>query len=126
MRAIHGMVAIAVLLLASCASGGKLAPRAADQMRLGTQAAQRGYWQEALFRFQQARELDPANAEILNNVAVSLEALGKYEDALTTYKKALEVAPKNASVKRNYARFAEFYTSYARGVSPKGESGATH
>lgn len=125
MRAKQGMVVVAALVLASCASGGKLGRQATDQMRLGTQAAQRGYWQEALFRFERARELSPANAEILNNVAVSLEALGKYEEALTAYKKALGVAPKNASIKRNYARFAEFYTSYARGVNPKGESGAT-
>jgi len=116
----------AVLVLMSCSSGGKLGGQVADEMRLGTQAAQRGYWQEALFRFEQARGVEPGNAEILNNVAVALEALGQYEEALTTYKKALEVAPKNASVKRNYARFAEFYTSYARGVRPKGESGATH
>ena len=55
-------------------------------------------------------------------MAVSLEALGRYEDALGMYKKALEKSPSNSTIKRNYARFAEFYTSLARGVKPK-ESG---
>ena len=34
---------------------------------------------------------------MLNNLAVSLEALGRYEDALATYKKALEKSPTNTA-----------------------------
>jgi tetratricopeptide (TPR) repeat protein len=58
-------------------------------------------------------------------VAVALEAVGRYDDALATYKKALAAAPKNQTLRRNYARFAEFFTSFARGVKPKGEPNAT-
>ena len=64
-------------------------------MRDGVRAAQRGYWQEALFRFERARELEPNNGEMLNNLAVALEALGRYDDALATYKQALKDAPKS-------------------------------
>jgi Flp pilus assembly protein TadD len=95
-------------------------------MREGVRAASRRYWQDALFRFQRADELAPSDAKILNNLAVSMEALGRYEDALAAYKKALSIAPKDSTLKKNYARFAEFYSSYAKGVRPKGDSRATH
>lgn len=119
------VVGALALVLAGCASGGATGGGADNQLRLGARAAERGYWQEALFRFQRADQARPNDAEILNNVAVALEALGRYDEALATYKKALEIAPKNAIIRRNYARFAEFFTSYARGVKPKGGVGET-
>lgn len=124
MRPTSGLVVgTLVLALAGCASSGAAGGGADDQLRLGARAAERGYWQEALFRFQRADQARPNSAEILNNVAVALEALGRYDEALSTYKKALEIAPKNTVIRRNYARFAEFFTSYARGVKPKGGAG---
>ncbi len=113
-------VVVAVALLAvSCASsrGGVDTDR---ELAAGVKAARAGYWQEAHFRFDKASTAKPGDADILNNLAVSLEALGRFDDALATYKKALEIEPRNTRIRRNYARFAEFYTSYARGVLPKG------
>jgi Flp pilus assembly protein TadD len=103
----------------ACASAAKPQVQTTAEMKFGVQAAQRNYWQEALFRFERARSADPKNGEILNNLAVALEALGRYDDALTTYKQALKEKPKDSVIRRNYARFAEFYTSYAKGVKPK-------
>jgi len=116
---VHAFVAVtaALFFLSSCASG--LQRSAKDELELGTAVARRGYWQEALFRFQRAAEAVPGDAEILNNVAVAQEALGRYDDALKSYKAALRKAPHNTTIRRNYARFAEFYASYARGVRPK-------
>ncbi len=119
------LVAGVVVLLAGCASSGSERTRALEEMAVGVEAGQRGYWREALFRFERAQRLSPEDPEVLNNVAVALEAVGRYDDALTTYKKALVVAPKNQTLRRNYARFAEFFTSFARGVKPKGEPDAT-
>jgi Flp pilus assembly protein TadD len=93
-------------------------------MREGVKAAQRGYWQEALFRFERARNVDPKDAEVLNNLAVAFEALGRYGEALATYKQAIQDTPKSSIIRKNYARFAEFYTSYAKGVKPKEGSDA--
>ncbi|HPC82333.1 MAG TPA: tetratricopeptide repeat protein [Thermoanaerobaculaceae bacterium] len=101
-----------------CASSASQ-PSAAREMRVGVKAAARAYWQEAHFRFHRASQLEPDNVRVLNNLAVSLEALGRYEEALEVYKRALEKAPSNATLKRNHARFAEFYSSLARGVKPK-------
>lgn len=119
------LVAGIVVLLAGCASSGRDLSKARDEMEVGVEAGQRGYWREALFRFERAQKASPDDPEVLNNVAVALEAVGRYDDALATYKKALAVAPKNQTLRRNYARFAEFFTSFARGVKPKGEPDAT-
>ena len=123
MRRWVAVVAVA-LIFGACASGGPPA-QAHEEMREGVRAAQRGYWQEALFRFQNARKLEPADFEVLNNVAVALEALGRYDEALAAYKQALQGGSKSTSLRRNYARFAEFYSSYAKGVKPKGTGDAT-
>jgi Flp pilus assembly protein TadD len=114
--------AVAIAALTACSSSTPEPLSFKEQMRFGVDAGRRGYWQEALFRFERARAQEPANAELLNNVAVTQEALGRFDDALATYKEALKAEPKNQNIRRNYARFAEFYSSYARGVRPKAET----
>ena len=85
---------------------------AEKQMDFGADMARRGLWKEALFRFQQAARLDPDNPRILNNVAVSYEALGLFDQALEAYQKALRAGPKEDDLRANYSRFAEFYQSF--------------
>jgi Flp pilus assembly protein TadD len=116
----YGLAVLGLALISgACASSNSPKAQANAEMGFGVDAAQRSYWQEALFRFERARALDPQNGKLLNNVAVALEALGRYDEALATYKQALQTTPKNSLIRRNYARFAEFYTSYAKGVKPK-------
>jgi len=81
-------------------------------MEWGYKAARRGYWQEALMRFEHADELTPNQPRILNNIAVAQEANGLYEQALLTYQTGLAIAPNNDALRRNYMRFQEFYTAY--------------
>jgi Flp pilus assembly protein TadD len=114
----------AITIATGCASSGAQG-RAHAELREGVRAAQRNYWQEALFRFQNAKALEPSDPEVMNNLAVALEALGRYDEALATYKEALTGASKPTALRRNYARFAEFYSSYAKGVKPKDTSDAT-
>ena len=116
---------VTVIVAAACASGGSASRTASDEVREGVRVAQLGYWQDAFFRFDRARDLSPDDVVILNNLAVAQEALGRYDDALATYKLALQKEPKNTVIRKNYARFAEFFTSYARGAKPKGDDGAT-
>ncbi len=103
-----------VLVLASPAiAGGKKAPASAkEQLEFGVDMARRELWSEALFRFNQARTLDPENPAILNNLAVAHEALGLFEEALELYRQALKLNASDRNVKRNYARFVEFYQSF--------------
>jgi len=122
-----GLLVVAIPLGWGCASGNTGAGQVHAELHAGVWAAEHNYWQEALFRFERAKELEPADPEVLNDLAVALEALGRYDEAMTTYKQALQASPKSSTLKKNYARFAEFYTSYAKGIIPKKDDGvASH
>ena len=88
----------------------------------GSQMARRGYWREALFRYERAASMKPNDPQIQNNLAVAYESIGDTTRALAAYKRALELAPQDAKIKRNYARFAEYYTSVQRASSLPGPS----
>jgi Tfp pilus assembly protein PilF len=85
---------------------------AAQQLEFGTDMARRGLWSEALFRFQQADRLEPGNPRVLNNIAVSFEALGLFDQALEAYQAALRASPQDREVRGNYSSFAEFYQNF--------------
>jgi Tfp pilus assembly protein PilF len=113
---------VSPLILAACcvlACGGRRGPEVGvpDQLAFGTQMAQRGLWNEALFRFRQAQRYEPSNARILNNLAVAYEATGRFDEALKTYQEAVRLDPNNSEIKRNYARFVEFYQSFKPGAA---------
>ena len=108
-------VTMSVLLgsvLGAPGANGKSAPNGKSQLGFGVDMAKRGLWSEALFRFEQARLLDPGSVAILNNLAICYEAGGRFEEALAAYREALRLAPENKAVKQNYSRFAEFYQGY--------------
>ena len=113
-----GFVLSLAVSLSGCASSPEAANQAADQKAYGAKMAQRGFWREALFRFERAARLAPDDPEIQNNLAVACEATGETARALAAYKKALELSPDDSRIKRNYARFAEYYTSLQRASGP--------
>lgn len=116
---------LAMTVAGAAHAGDQNAKEAASEMEWGYKAARRGYWQEALTRFQHANELTPDQPRILNNVAVALEANGRYEEALLAYQTGLAIAPNNDPLRRNYRRFWEFYTEYVAPPeeTPKEEEG---
>lgn len=120
---------IPALMLVLAATGGCASspspPSARDEWRKGVEAGHRGYWQEAYFRFSRAHDVRGDDPRLLCNLAVALEALGRFDEALEMYKQAAELAPTNTQIRRNYARFAEFFTAYARGTRPRGGSDDT-
>ena len=59
-----------------------------------------------------AQALAPADAEILNNLAVACEGNGRYEDAEKFYVQALEAGPKDRTIRDNFERFRIFYAQY--------------
>ena len=73
----------------------------------GIDVAQRGLWSEARFRFERAVELDPDNAQALNNLAVALEQQGDFDKAREAYEKALKLKPGNVYIQQNYDLFRE-------------------
>ncbi len=117
------LVMLAMLVAGAAAAGNPAAKEAAAEMEWGYKTARRGYWQEALMRFQHANELTPDQPRILNNIAVAQEANGMYEQALLTYQEGLTIAPNNDALRRNYMRFQEFYSSYIARPEESGEQG---
>lgn len=109
-----GAAFVVTAVLATChvAAGDGTKKEASAEMEWGYKAARRGYWQEALMRFQHANQLTPDQPEILNNIAVAQEANGQFELALLTYQTGLSIDPKDGALQRNYARFQEFYASF--------------
>ena len=81
-------------------------------MKEGYRAAKHGYWQEALMRFERARELAPHDAGVLNNVAVALEAVGRYEEAGEVYAEAFAIDPRDDRLLRNHRQYKDFYETY--------------
>ncbi len=113
---------VGVLLLVTAsgvadAQKRKVTPEARQQWLFGVDMANRGLWSEALFRFEQARRIEPEHPKILSNIAVAHEALGLFEEALNYYQQALRLAPRERDVRRNYSRFVEYYQNF------KGDTG---
>lgn len=100
---------VAALLPALAVAEG---PDLDKEISFGVKMAQRGLWSEALFRFKKAAEQRPNDGKVLNNLAVSYEAVGQYDNALMAYKEALKVDPGNRELRRNYSRFIEFYQAF--------------
>lgn len=93
-------------------AGSENGKRVHDQIAFGVKMAGRGLWNEALFRFKQAEKSQPGNPRVLNNLAVSYEAVGQFDEALGYYKRALKADSSSREVKRNYSRFVEFYQAF--------------
>jgi Tfp pilus assembly protein PilF len=106
------ILASVVVLIVSAAAPA--VARAADdrakskeQVEFGIRVAQNGLWNEALYRWQKAVEIDPTYAAAWNNLAIAYEHEGKFEDAKKAYEKALELDPKNLMIRQNYDLFKE-------------------
>ena len=124
-RVLPLIVGVFLLLTGSGAADAqkrKVAPEAREQWKFGVDMADRGLWSEALFRFEQARRIEPEHPKILSNIAVAHEALGLFEQALNYYQQALRLAPRERDVRRNYSRFVEYYQNF-RGDPAEEESG---
>ena len=102
---------LAVLTLAIALGG--TAPRAQDrsdaqaQVDFGIEVARRGLWNEAIFRWERAIDIDPTYAEAWNNLAIAFEQQGLLDQAREAYETALDLAPDNLAIEQNYDLFLE-------------------
>ncbi|HEU5161857.1 MAG TPA: tetratricopeptide repeat protein [Thermoanaerobaculia bacterium] len=116
MRSRAKLVLLVTLAIAAGAAGGCSSWRRLDLTQSGTQLdfgvrmARANLWREALFRFERAVQIDPDNAQALNNLAVAYEGIGEFEKARETYARALRVDKSNQHIQKNYSRFVEFYS----------------
>src|SRR6476469_5762512 len=100
-------LSVVVLLAAATAAHAQDRGKSKEQIEFGIKVAQSGLWNEALYRWQKATELDPSYAAAWNNLAIAYEHEGKFEDAKKAYEKALQLDPKNLMIRQNYDLFKE-------------------
>lgn len=96
-----------VVLAAASVAHADARSDAEAQVTFGIAVAQKGLWQEALYRWERATELDPSYAEAWNNLGVAYEHHGEFEKAREAYEKALDLAPTNLNIQQNYDLFRE-------------------
>ena len=98
---------VALPLVAVLLGAGSAPAKSQDEVQFGINAARRGLWNEARFRFEKAVALDPDNAEALNNLAISLEQQGSFDRAREAYEKALKLKPDSVYIQQNFDLFRE-------------------
>ena len=102
------MATMAILALAGACSHHVDLRKPASQDNFGVQMAKMNLWREALFRFERAVEINPADAMAHNNLAVAYEANGDFEKARKEYLEALKLDRTNQYIQKNYSRYVEF------------------
>lgn len=82
-------------------------PLPKSQLHFGILAAQRDLWDEAIFRWKKAAQLEPDSSSAHNNLAVAYEKKGLWEEAGKEYEIALALNPKNEYIQANYEKFKQ-------------------
>ncbi len=95
---------LALLLLSLFFSGCKSATRS-NQIQFGIIAAQRGLWDEAIFRWKKEVQSNPDSAAAHNNLAVAYELKRQWDEARKEYEIALKLSPNNSHIKTNFENF---------------------
>ena len=75
------------------------------QNELATQAARRGFWEEATYRWMAILLYYPNWAHIWNNLAIAMEAQGEWRLAEKYYQRAIKLDPRNQDIRANFLRF---------------------
>jgi len=98
---------VVVLLLVPAVALAQDRGKSKEQVEFGIKVAQNGLWNEALYRWEKATQIDPTYAAAWNNLAIAYEHEGKFEQAKQAYEKALQLDPKNLMIRQNYDLFKE-------------------
>jgi Flp pilus assembly protein TadD len=83
-----------------------------DQIAFGVEAARKGLWREARFRWEKALKLGSPTGRLLSNLAVACETAGDYDKAEEYYRQALRLDPGNRDIQQNHELFQAFYREF--------------
>lgn len=97
-----------LLLLAALSLGSDRRSAFKEEMKFAAEAAQRGLWREAIFRWEKHLKTHPDNARLRNNIAVACESLGQFERARQEYGEARRLDPASKEIRGNFEAFEEF------------------
>ena len=106
---------VVVLLAAVTAAHAQDRGKSKEQVEFGIKVAQLNLWNEALYRWQKATELDPTYAAAYNDLAIAYEHEGQLDKARKAYEKAIELDPNNTQVRQNYELFKEINDRTSQG-----------
>lgn len=101
------LILITIVSMTPLGAGDALSPK--EMMAFGLEAAKRGLWREAAFRWERTVKQTPDNARLHNNLAVAYESLGDLARAESEYKEALRLDPGNKEIRANYESFEEIH-----------------
>src|SRR6266567_4596689 len=76
----------------------------------------RGQQQEGLRNLEKAVELDPRNYDMMQQIAVSYQFLGRYAEAIAALDRALSIVPDNVETRANRAEFEFFWKGDTRPI----------
>jgi tetratricopeptide (TPR) repeat protein len=82
----------------------------------------RGQQEEGLRNLQRAVELDPRNFDILQQIAISYQYLGRYAEAIATLDRALNIVPDNIDMRAARAQYEFVWKGDTRPVHQTIES----
>ena len=99
--------ALALFLAIGFASPRADTDDAKAQVEFGIEVARRGLWQEALYRWKRAIDLDPTYAPAWNNLGIAYEHEGQFDQAREAYETALDLDPDNFTIVQNFDLFLE-------------------
>jgi Tfp pilus assembly protein PilF len=114
MKALKVPAFFAVLTLLATFCIADVSEEIKGQLKFGIRAAKEDHWDEAMYRWRKALQLDPKNLMAHNNLAVAYEQMGEYELAMEEYQIAYRLDSNNQMVKNNLDRFRDFYRKYQR------------
>ena|SRR5258705_2489057 len=118
-----GVFLVFLALAALPYSPGPIAKNdSAAQLDFGVQAARKGLWREALFRWERARKAAPEDARVLNNLAVAYETTGDFGKADELYRAALRLDPGNRDIRQNYDLFSGFHKELQSRSAPASDN----
>ena len=99
-------VLVSALLLTASIALADDRSKAKEQVEFGIKVAQNGLWNEALYRWKRAVEIDPTYAAGWNNLAIAFEHEGRFEEASRRRKGAAARLEEPAD-RQNYDLFKE-------------------
>jgi Flp pilus assembly protein TadD len=119
------ILASAVVTLLAVQQAAVPPAKSDDEVQFGVEAARRGLWTEARFRFERAVALTPENPKALNDLAIALEQQGEFQKAREAYDKALKLRPKDDQIQQNFDLFREADEKRNRKASSNKKAAAT-
>jgi tetratricopeptide (TPR) repeat protein len=84
---------ISVVIFPDVSFAGIFADTAQDYHRSGYEAQLKGDYRNALSSYYKATQIDPDNADFLNDIGLTYEKLGQQRDAERSYLRAIKVDP---------------------------------